>query len=69
MINIKYIIKGWYNKLFLKEQELADYRLKICNKCEHNVKVKFLDAACCNLCGCVLDAKVRVREEKCLNNK
>ena len=66
-INIKHILIGWYNKIFLKEQDLANYRLDICKHCQHNVK--FLGQDSCDLFGCLLDAKVRVRDEKCLINK
>ena len=51
----------------IKEQDLANYRLNICKHCQHNVK--FLGQDSCDLCGCILDAKVRVRGEKCLKNK
>ena len=53
-INIKHILIGWYNKIFLKEQDLANYRLDICKHCQHNVK--FLGQDSCDLCGCILDA-------------
>lgn len=66
-INIKNIIIGWYRKLFHKKQTLAEYRLFICNKCPY--KKKFLNEDICDLCGCVLDAKVRVDEEICYDNR
>lgn len=64
---IKNIIKGWYYKLFDKESYLAQKRMEICSKCEYRIKI--LNEDICDLCGCVLDAKCRVKEEKCYNNK
>lgn len=64
---IKNIIVGWYNKIFKYNQSLAEYRLSICEKCEY--KESILGQNVCGLCGCVLDAKVRVENEMCYNNK
>lgn len=61
------IIKGWYRKIFNKNQSLAEYRLNICQTCEY--KDRILGQDVCGLCGCVLDAKVRVENEICYNNK
>jgi hypothetical protein len=41
--------------------------MEICSKCEYRIKI--LNEDICDLCGCVLDAKCRVKEEKCYNNK
>lgn len=66
-INIKHILVGWYRKLTKKKQTLAEYRLAICNKCPY--KKQILNTDICDLCGCVLDAKVRVDEEICYDGK
>lgn len=61
------IIKGTYYNIFNKKQSLADVRMSICNKCEHREDFKLGDI--CNLCGCILDSKTRVEDEKCEMNK
>lgn len=64
---MKNIIKGWYRKIFKQYSQLARQRLNICDACPH--KIKMLKQDVCDLCWCVLDAKVRVEDEKCYNNK
>lgn len=61
------IIKGWYYKLFNKKQDIADKRLKICNKCPSKINTPLGNA--CGQCGCILDAKARVLDELCDMNK
>lgn len=60
---IWHIIKGWWYKIFKEEQDLVDARLPICNACEHRVQTSLGDA--CGECGCILDAKTRVKEAHC----
>ena len=62
------IIKGWYFKLFNKNEQLARKRIAICNKCKSRKHIDRLGDIC-NECGCVLDAKARVRDEYCELNK
>jgi len=58
-------------KLLLKEfgltdeetEKLADYRLEICKPCSKNL------SGVCRGCGCVLEAKTRVKDETCPDNK
>ena len=50
-----------------KKSELAEKRLAICSTCSYKTKLCGQDI--CDLCGCVLDAKVRVEDEQCYNNK
>lgn len=64
---IKNIIIGWYLKIFNKHSDLATYRLNICKKCPYKIKVLKQDI--CDLCGCILDAKARVEEEQCYDNR
>lgn len=64
MVNI---IKGWYYKIFNKKNKLAEYRLNICDNCPNKVHTPLGEA--CNECGCILDAKTRVIDEKCDMNK
>lgn len=56
--NILYIIEGYlkwaWDFITRKTSRRASVRLGICNKCEHN------KGGICQLCGCILKAKVRV---------
>lgn len=61
------IFKGWYYKIFKKKQDLASKRLEICNRCTSKTKSAIGDV--CSHCGCVLDAKTRVKDEQCEMNK
>lgn len=61
------IIKGTYYNITKKEQDLATRRLEICNSCEHRKDFKLGDM--CDLCGCILESKTRVKDEKCEMNK
>lgn len=65
--NIKNIIIGWYRKLTNKNKNLAEYRLNICKKCPYRKKI--LNEDICDLCGCILDAKVRVENEICYDDR
>ena len=55
---ISYIIEGyitWIRDLVTgMTKQIYKDRMDICNRCEHNVH------GICELCGCVLKAKVRV---------
>lgn len=61
------IIKGTYYNITRKKQNLADKRLSICACCEHREDFKLGDI--CGLCGCILESKTRVDDEKCEMNK
>lgn len=58
------ILKGWYYKIFNKNEQLARKRLAICNKCYSKEHIEVLGDIC-KECGCILDAKVRVKDEYC----
>ena len=62
------IFKGWYYKAFNKNEQLARKRIAICKKCKSLVHIDMLGDIC-NECGCILDAKARVIDEKCELNK
>ena len=47
-------IKWLYDIITGEGSLLSIERLKLCSKCEHNKK------GICNLCGCIIKAKVRV---------
>ncbi len=56
--NAVYIIQGYtrwiYDIITGKVKHKAKYRLTICNQCENNKN------GICNICGCIIKAKVRV---------
>ena len=62
------IIKGWYFSIFNKNEELARKRIAICKKCKSCVHIDKLGDIC-DECGCILDAKARVKDEYCVLNK
>ena len=62
------IFKGWYYRLFNKNEKLAKKRISICNKCKSKVRIELIGDIC-DECGCVLEAKARVKDEKCELNK
>jgi hypothetical protein len=62
------IIKGWYYKIFNKNEQLARKRIAICNKCKSRKHIDMIGDIC-NECGCVLSAKARVTDEQCELNK
>lgn len=75
------IVTGFKNYTFKSEtvEELATVRAKICAECPHaNPKYKFklfkdkankeIEGLGCNICGCLLSAKVRSPLESCPDN-
>lgn len=68
MVKLRNIIKGWYYNLFNKNEELARKRISICKKCKSCVHIEMLGDIC-DECGCVLEAKARVKDEQCELNK
>lgn len=63
-----HILKGNYNRVFKKEQWLFDTRYRICSSCENRESVKPIGEIC-GICGCPLQSKLRVKDEKCDLNK
>lgn len=62
------IFKGWAYKLFHKNNEIYHERIKICNRCSSRLQISKRESIC-KECGCVLSAKNRVKDEKCILNK
>lgn len=64
--NIIYIIEGYsiwvWNIVTFKTHKKAINRLKICKNCEHN------NNGICDLCGCIIKAKIRVNFPEDENN-
>ena len=67
-LNTKHIAQGWANDLLKKEEELYQKRISICKQCEYCVHIESLGDIY-DECGCILDAKARVKDEKCELNK
>jgi hypothetical protein len=57
MMNILYVVEGYIKWLwdlsFNRASKRTKERLELCNKCKEN------NNGICNLCGCVIKAKVR----------
>ena len=62
------IIVGWYYKIFNKNEKLARKRIAICNGCNSKIHINIIGDIC-DECGCVLEAKARVKDEYCELNK
>ena len=75
------IIKGHINEVLKKEQDLYLYRINICQDCPLFTKTR-IGSLCDKAkyitdengntihgCGCRLDAKARLFDEKCVLNK
>ena len=62
------IIKGTYFNITRKHQDKADERLRICRGCNKTELIKGFGEVC-TLCGCILESKTRVEDEKCEMNK
>ena len=57
------VLKSIYYRFSNQNQQLTENRLAICNKCEH--RLIFMNEAICDQCGCILENKTRLKEEKC----
>jgi len=67
-IELLHILKGNFNRIFSKEQKLYDSRFKICSNCSHRERISSIGEIC-GICGCPLESKLRVKDEKCDLNK
>lgn len=68
MVKLIHIIKGWYYYIFNKNEQLARKRIAICKKCKSCMHIARIGDVCAE-CGCVLEAKARVKDELCNLNK
>ena len=57
------IVSGHLNELAGGNQELFELRYAICKVCPHIDKIAIGEV--CGVCGCRLQAKLRVEREKC----
>ena len=53
----------WYN-ITRQNDKLASKRMEICNSCEHKMTIKYVGDIC-SICGCILENKTRLINEKC----
>jgi ribosomal protein L37E len=60
MTKFEEIAKAWLAALnpTPSQQEIADYRIEICNGCEFKAHNQTLDFYYCNACGCPLSKKI-----------
>lgn len=63
MKKIYRIFLGWWYFFTNKNNTLARERLKVCVECPKMSK------GVCTSCGCVLQAKARIEEEECPDDK
>lgn len=68
MVKLIHIIKGWFYYIFNKNEQLARKRIAICQKCKSCMNIAKIGKICAE-CGCVLEAKARVKDEQCELNK
>jgi len=83
-MNLKHIAIGWAKTLNLIEASKEDKirsqeRIMICTACPHAKSSSFLKflrgnghniaAVKCGLCGCPINEKTLVKEEKCKDNR
>ena len=62
------ILKGNYNRIFNKETKLYNKRYKQCKGCPNKETIETIGEIC-GICGCPLQSKLRVKDEKCDLNK
>ena len=65
MINI---LIGTFNNIFNKNKKISIPRMKICKDCEYIKKINKIGNVC-TICGCILESKTTVLNEKCNKGK
>lgn len=58
------ILKSIYYRILNKHYDISKDRLKICKKCPKREIIKYVGDIC-GECGCILDNKTRIKDEKC----
>ena len=66
MNKLQQIFKGFIFYVFSKNQKMYDNKYRFCKVCTHRGKY-FKEIDKCNLCGCVLQAKLRTDSECPIN--
>jgi hypothetical protein len=70
MLKLKEIAKAWISSFnpTPEQQEIAEYRISVCDGCLHKTYQKHLNTFVCGLCVCPLSAKIfspKPGEEAC----
>lgn len=60
---LKNIIIGFWNLMRNNNKEISEQRIDICNSCKNKIQLYGEDF--CNICGCLIESKTRVNNEKC----
>lgn len=60
MLKIVEIAKAWIAAAnpTPEQKAVAEYRIKVCDKCPHKTYIKEIDIFACGLCGCPLSKKI-----------
>lgn len=61
---LSHIIIGWYYTFIGKNHQLLQERMKICDPCNKKIRIT-KNVYICEVCGCLLHAKNRVKDEEC----
>lgn len=59
-----HIIIGWYYTFIGKNHKLLQDRMKICDSCDKKIRIT-KNIYICDVCGCILQSKNRVKDEEC----
>lgn len=58
------IFKSYFN-IGIASEQIIQRRSFICWNCEHRVLGKYSNKSECSECGCILEHKIRLKNEKC----
>ena len=60
MLKIVEIAKAWIaaTNPTPEQKTLAEYRIKVCDKCPHKTYIESINTFTCGLCGCPLQKKI-----------
>lgn len=64
MVNI---LVGTFRNIFKVKTKYEDERREICKDCQF--KETFAGIEYCGKCGCVIESKIKVKQEKCVIGK
>lgn len=61
------IVEG-YKNILIKDavvEKMYNERIKDCNSCSKRINIPIAKIGVCRICGCVIEAKARVKDEHC----
>jgi hypothetical protein len=64
------IIEG-YKHMIIKDaivEKMYNERIMDCNVCTKRINIPIAKIGVCRICGCVIEAKARVKDEHCPDN-